>query len=603
MEEFGPHLNIHVQDKLSLELALEGIEAGEGQLTKESWFRDLPPVLLFNLNRFTFNKEKKCGEKLHNRLEFRETLFMDRYMRDNREKSKERFRQRRQLDDHLDGNDNLMKRLIYRENIRVPDALKCVIDLAHEYTSNSADLPESDSANLPVPGNLTHDQMKKIEELLIPWSASIDQDHQSLKTQSSKWRQERRELYDFPEFKKQRYVLNGVIIHQGEAGAGHYWAYVRDHQEQWWRCNDNEIKRSEYFEIEREGFGGSENGSSAYILIYQAREQYEADAQLIEGQLSEPQEQTVIAHDTLHLEQHQDITSGNKEALPDLIDNTDHYSSTSAQIMEVDSTQPDVQMVVRDNVDDIKPESYVPTDSENEYPFDIEKVYLKFKDEYAKKDSIDQEEQMKYREPNIKKVHFINSLTTTNTKCEHEKNQQKFLNFLHEFGTEDALFYLKNLLREPTIAALYNELDYMYKILAAFFEDLMSSYDHIRQTNSQNRDLDIAITSVEKLETSLWLYKEYNCKRTELLQKGFEANTICHDDLNYVLEEVLKLSTEVITSHIESTNEESALFHRLVPYRNIFVYLSRDVDTRPVQEWGEESDNSTNKVIEHVCNM
>ena len=148
MEEFGPHLNIHVQNKPSLELALEGIESN-----KESWFTELPPVLLFNLNRFTFNKEKKCGEKLHNRLEFRETLFMDRYMRDNRDRSKALYHNRRKIEDQLETNALMMKRLIYQDNIRVPDALKCIIDLANEHTSKSSDLPESDTENFTFPGN------------------------------------------------------------------------------------------------------------------------------------------------------------------------------------------------------------------------------------------------------------------------------------------------------------------------------------------------------------------------------------------------------------------------------------------------------------------
>ena len=163
-------MNIHVQNKPSLELALEGFESN-----KESWFTQLPPVLLFNLNRFTFNKEKKCGEKLHNRLEFREILFMDRYMRDNRDRSKDLYRHRRTLDDQLETNELQMKRLIYRENIRVPDAIKCIIDLANEHTSKSADLPESDSANLPFPGHLSRDDMSSIQKLLQPWAEYIDQ--------------------------------------------------------------------------------------------------------------------------------------------------------------------------------------------------------------------------------------------------------------------------------------------------------------------------------------------------------------------------------------------------------------------------------------------
>ena len=198
----------------------------------------------------------------YNRLEFRETLYMDRYMSQNREQSRILYQTRRRLDDQIDEKESITKALLYRDNMRIPEALKCVINLSQEYTSRTADLPESDISNHPFPGELTREQIQSVENILTPWLASIEAQHQTLKDQCSNWRQERRSLYDFNEYKNEKYMLNGVIIHQGEAGAGHYWAYVRDAEENWWRCNDNEVKKSEYFEIEREGFGGSENGSS-----------------------------------------------------------------------------------------------------------------------------------------------------------------------------------------------------------------------------------------------------------------------------------------------------------------------------------------------------
>ena len=73
-------------------------------------------------------------------------------MRDNREVSKKLFRQRRTLEDQLAGNEREINQLLYRDNMRIPDAFKCVTDLTVEYLSKSADLPESDLASMTFPG-------------------------------------------------------------------------------------------------------------------------------------------------------------------------------------------------------------------------------------------------------------------------------------------------------------------------------------------------------------------------------------------------------------------------------------------------------------------
>ena len=51
---------------------------------QERWFTRLPPVLFFDLSRYQYNTERKTAEKIHNRLEFPEHIFMDRYVAANK---------------------------------------------------------------------------------------------------------------------------------------------------------------------------------------------------------------------------------------------------------------------------------------------------------------------------------------------------------------------------------------------------------------------------------------------------------------------------------------------------------------------------------------
>ena len=68
-----------------------GSEGGPGQPTshlrksgQEKWFFQLPPVLFFELSRFQFNQQRGFAEKINNILEFPETIYMDRYLEENK---------------------------------------------------------------------------------------------------------------------------------------------------------------------------------------------------------------------------------------------------------------------------------------------------------------------------------------------------------------------------------------------------------------------------------------------------------------------------------------------------------------------------------------
>lgn len=45
----------------------------------QHWFTELPPVLTFELSRFEFNQALGRPEKIHNKLEFPQVLYLDRY--------------------------------------------------------------------------------------------------------------------------------------------------------------------------------------------------------------------------------------------------------------------------------------------------------------------------------------------------------------------------------------------------------------------------------------------------------------------------------------------------------------------------------------------
>ena len=59
-----------------------------------------------------------------------------------------------------------------------------------------------------------------------------------------------------------------MLVHEGQASAGHYWAYIYDHaNKRWMKYNDIAVTESSWEELMRDSYGGMTN-ASAYCLMY-----------------------------------------------------------------------------------------------------------------------------------------------------------------------------------------------------------------------------------------------------------------------------------------------------------------------------------------------
>ncbi|XP_059958738.1 ubiquitin carboxyl-terminal hydrolase 28 isoform X4 [Mesoplodon densirostris] len=299
---------------------------------QERWFTKLPPVLTFELSRFEFNQSLGQPEKIHNKLEFPQIIYMDRYMY----RSKELVRSKRECIRKLKEEIKVLQQKLERyvkygsgpARFPLPDMLKYVIEFAStkpasensasqsdarmtlplssahcpasdliskestskESTSQDAEstfssedsLHKSKVANQPLtpsrssmempshpaPRTVTDEEINFVKTCLQRWRSEIEQDIQDLKNCIASTTQTIEQMYCDPLLRQVPYRLHAVLVHEGQANAGHYWAFIYNQPRQvWLKYNDISVTESSWEELERDSYGGLRN-VSAYCLMY-----------------------------------------------------------------------------------------------------------------------------------------------------------------------------------------------------------------------------------------------------------------------------------------------------------------------------------------------
>ncbi|XP_016076064.1 PREDICTED: ubiquitin carboxyl-terminal hydrolase 28 isoform X3 [Miniopterus natalensis] len=298
---------------------------------QECWFTKLPPVLTFELSRFEFNQSLGQPEKIHNKLEFPQIIYMDRYMY----RSKELVRSKRECIRKLKEEVKVLQQKLERyvkygsgpAQFPLPDMLKYVIEFASTKPASESSPSQSDTSmtsppspvhcpvsdltakestskesssqdvestfpedclhkskmvNTPLPSSrscvempahpapraVTEEEIHFVKTCLQRWRSEIEQDIQDLKNCIASTTQTIEQMYCDPLLRQVPYRLHAVLVHEGQANAGHYWAYIYNQPRQvWLKYNDISVTESSWEELERDSYGGLRN-VSAYCLMY-----------------------------------------------------------------------------------------------------------------------------------------------------------------------------------------------------------------------------------------------------------------------------------------------------------------------------------------------
>ncbi|NXB10119.1 UBP28 hydrolase, partial [Cnemophilus loriae] len=355
IETFGQY-PLQVNGYRNLNECLEGAmvegemdEATASQSVKygqERWFTKLPPVLTFELSRFEFNQSLGQPEKIHTKLEFPQTIYMDRYLYCNKDLIQVKREEMKRLKEKMVTLQQKLER--YMEygsgpaRFPLPDMLQYVLEfiatkpaaavssaqssqtaLLHSqakphvldvlsqpnsieertdtgtedeafFVANSSSQQNSsmelqppispaELSERPAPHVVSEEELNLVQTCLQRWRNEIEQDVQDLKESIARINLSIEQMYCDPLLQQVPYRLHAVLVHEGQANAGHYWAFIYDQpRKRWLKYNDISVTESSWEELERESFGGLRN-ASAYCLMYISDQVSHAGADEDEG--------------------------------------------------------------------------------------------------------------------------------------------------------------------------------------------------------------------------------------------------------------------------------------------------------------------------------
>ncbi|XP_078283102.1 ubiquitin carboxyl-terminal hydrolase 28 isoform X2 [Rhinoraja longicauda] len=297
---------------------------------QENWFTKLPPVLTFELSRFEFNQSLGRPEKIHKKLEFPRIVYMDRYLHKNKELTRSRREEVKKLKEQSTVLQQRLERYMTygsgHTGFPLADMLQYVWEFASTkpsimpptqdtvttpppkspadprlalpgHTSLSeltaaepavdtspVDTPQLQHATVhkpftqsnppmempahPAPRNITAQELSFLATCLQRWRTEVELDIADLKDKINEIKHSIEQMYTDSLMCQVPYRLHAVLVHEGQASAGHYWAYIYDHSENsWLKYNDLLVAVSSWDELQRDSFGGSRN-ASAYCLVY-----------------------------------------------------------------------------------------------------------------------------------------------------------------------------------------------------------------------------------------------------------------------------------------------------------------------------------------------
>uniref|UniRef100_H2YB37 ubiquitinyl hydrolase 1 n=1 Tax=Ciona savignyi TaxID=51511 RepID=H2YB37_CIOSA len=145
---------------------------------------------------------------------------------------------------------------------------------APSHHDNRPESASSSTSNMSC-SSVTDEEAHMVGSILQKWKSEVESKIAAIKEKIEETQLIIDKMFDDPNDRKFSYSLHAVLVHQGQALAGHYWAYVRDYvNRRWLKFNDVSVTEETYDQLTNDSIGGVHsyrfygNSASAYCLIY-----------------------------------------------------------------------------------------------------------------------------------------------------------------------------------------------------------------------------------------------------------------------------------------------------------------------------------------------
>lgn len=223
------------------------VEIDNKNATQFASINKLPPIVQIQIQRTAFDPVTQQASKNQNRIAFNETIYLDRYMDDDKvlQRRRDAWRWKNRIR-QLESRQKAFE--VTGANIPFAEALHGTKDFIRT-------LEEEEIDEISISPNLTgilEDQAAEVSRELGAISEEISNLKRKLQEQ-------------FMDLRQHRYHLQAVFIHRGTNAYGHYWIYIYDFPRDIWReYNDERVSIVE----DRKRIFEPTGGATPYYLVY-----------------------------------------------------------------------------------------------------------------------------------------------------------------------------------------------------------------------------------------------------------------------------------------------------------------------------------------------
>ncbi|CAD8082254.1 unnamed protein product [Paramecium primaurelia] len=227
------------------------------QAVKYNWIHQPPQKLSFQIQRVIYCKDKNDLIKQNDEFIFDEEIYLDRYLMENSQKYLETRIQNKEFKSKQKKIKLSQQQLTkFNEQNDLQDVLNNAIKF----------LEMQNQENIDHAANFGQSDQQAFIDQLQQYNQKVQRKKQLLQNQYDDLEKKIQASYN--DLKKHKYLLQSILIHDGQANSGHYYTYIKDFRlDTWFKFNDIHVCVETKEKVFQDAFG-MKTGVNAYLLIY-----------------------------------------------------------------------------------------------------------------------------------------------------------------------------------------------------------------------------------------------------------------------------------------------------------------------------------------------